>query len=471
MTALAARMIREHAKSEREVAPSMSEPAVASPSAGMHANNCLLARIDQHYQCAPNTTSGVFPGAKPIPSRLLDAVRPHLHGRIVFIGDSVSMEMWLSLVILLAQSIPLKCPPLDQLYKNQIGWGDTNLQCAASVAPRLEVCYGKAGMHVGHAFHSVPSVVSKLTRLFTNGAIVAEDVAVLNFGLHFTSSRTSLEQEAHRLAAWARAHPQELGGPRLVWRETSAQHPGLHEDFEPEGGKQEQRDAMFWFNAFRKTIDPAHTLSASPCVAHEEEATSTNKFNDVTGAILRHTMPILRAWELSRADWRTHLGTTTNRAAKVVQDCSHFCLDTSPSPRAWTIELLRLLAHGLPPSPPQPPPPPPPPPPPSPYHGPAFVAPEPMECTTPPAVLGQPHLNYSKHRSALDASGIPYGLLLSHDKPFSSAMLHEPTCPHAIFAADMARDVVRFGAHAQRRASSYSWGVAPALNGASPPPA
>lgn len=66
----------------------------------------------------------------------------------------------------------------------------------------------------------------------------------------------------------------------------------------------------------------------------------------VTSPILEsYRVPILQVWQASLRDWEGHLGRTRNRNGATVTDCTHYCLDTSQTMRAWLYGVLTTLSE------------------------------------------------------------------------------------------------------------------------------
>ncbi|KAL1519786.1 hypothetical protein AB1Y20_023293 [Prymnesium parvum] len=293
----------------------------------MDALYCKLDAMDPHFQCARGGAQ-TKPGLICAPPRLLDSAIQRLrHGnKLILLGDSISLQMWVTLLLLVSERMPeLRCPDLSQSYRGE--WGsDGQLQCAR--AANFQLCYAKAGVvpsvgRKGRAHRT--SAAEVLRALMRDGSVNNQTIVVVNFGLHYEDRRAELVSEAIALANVHRSRT----APTIVWRETSPQHFQATHPFS-EG---DSHVPSWWRDE--------HASRCSPLAPDDANA---NKFNEATNPIMtRAGVPLLKVWHATAQDWSTHLSRTTNRESASITDCTHFCVDTSGALRSWALGLLAAI--------------------------------------------------------------------------------------------------------------------------------
>lgn len=292
---------------------------------------CRLAAMDPHFSCGGGTVGAQRePGLECLPPRVLNAAEQLLSGStLVFVGDSTSLQMWLAALVLLAPRFQgLRCPDLSRAYRGE--WGsDGRLRCAASSHPSVRLCYIKAGMVQRQQAAPRSSATQAVRELLRTGGLDNRSIVLVNAGLHYENLQPELFAEATALADLAAAS-RSSSAPAIVWRESSPQHFVSQHPFVRDG------HPLWWADEWQQ----ASAAGCSPASALVRRADG-DKFNQVTSPILQASgMPILRVWNASFADWGGHLGRTRNREGARITDCTHFCLDTSPTVRSWVLGLL-----------------------------------------------------------------------------------------------------------------------------------
>lgn len=56
--------------------------------------NCALAAMDRHWHCAKRKDAARMPGARPLPINLTGATAQPWPHSVIFVGDSLSMQVW-----------------------------------------------------------------------------------------------------------------------------------------------------------------------------------------------------------------------------------------------------------------------------------------------------------------------------------------------------------------------------------------
>jgi hypothetical protein len=191
-------------------------------------------------------------------------------------------------------------------------------------------------------------------------ALGYDDVVVLNFGLHFW---TNLDAQMSEMLAWWRAERAARRAPRLLWRETSAQHfagyGGLYSCSQAKWTSQEhvERFACSGADAARN-VEPRHTLQCRT-LAHEEAA-ATYRADRGALAVWRLALPEssdsswvgvlptfwptvpleeehpLQFWYWTPARQPGH-GVLQNGSC--LPDCTHYC-NPGSALRVWTQMLV-----------------------------------------------------------------------------------------------------------------------------------
>eukprot|EP00667_Euglena_gracilis_P015435 EG_transcript_16039 len=163
---------------------------------------------------------------------------------------------------------------------------------------------------------------------FSQGGLATpQDVAVLNFGLHFTDPAVYRSLLADFFSKYA-ALPAAVR-PALLWAETGPQH----------------------FNTSHAPRGPGVAVgqwvpgTTGPCVPYADmvEAHAADYHNRIAEELCQaHRVPILRVMEASKTEWRFHTGQQIRNGRRGGYDCTHFC-----QPSAVFFHWRELLRNAL----------------------------------------------------------------------------------------------------------------------------
>ena len=162
----------------------------------MDALYCKLKAMDPHFMCA--RAGRPTPGLECAPRELCESFLKRLSGsRLVFVGDSTSLQMWMAFLLLLSAHVPaLRCPDLSRAYRGE--WGsDGRLHCA--LAPGVQICFAKAGMVPGPGGGGAArrsSAAATLIELVRRRELPNRSVVLVNAGLHYEDRKEKLITEA-----------------------------------------------------------------------------------------------------------------------------------------------------------------------------------------------------------------------------------------------------------------------------------
>jgi len=268
-------------------------------------SKCSLSAMDPHWQCSRGHAEHMQPIG--LVTRAMQNVS------IIFVGDSMSLQMWMAALLVFHSSIPagesyLRCPDLSHSYCNT--WETRHLRCAKLPAYGSRVCFVKAAVtdRWSVAYGSNQTLSHALYELGTRQQISSRDVLVLNAGVHYGMA---LPAEVLLPAGHVLAHLRTRGiAPRVLWRETG------------------------------------------PCGCSPSSVMRLGVVDDRLVAArlgLRAPLDILRAYDVAMAlgaplRWQGHVGNSTNRDGESVEDCSHYCLDGSNGVlREWVLLLLHAI--------------------------------------------------------------------------------------------------------------------------------
>lgn len=270
--------------------------------------------------------------------------------RLLFLGDSLSLEHWLHTLCHLIT---------PALHRQAHGHDATTLQIRHSPAElmiptmsqpkkvervlhncvQLSVPFAVASLcwaHLGirdQANESgwpalAPHVLDKLARA---GALRRQDTIVANIGLLFTEPHGGALAQAVQLLLEAHARLPVAVRPRLIWRETAPQH-------------FDSPDGSYWLPGGRVTSQANGWHDTRSCVPLQN-VTRANIFNSNTRDIVGRfpSVATLHIWDASASAWTEHPAVELDpRRHKRYLDCTHYCQQSGVL-SWWTTELLRLL--------------------------------------------------------------------------------------------------------------------------------
>ena len=251
--------------------------------------------------------------------------------RLIFVGDSVHVQM----AVAVACALHAQIPSINATLKYD-AWKPLKKRCGDTP---LERCHWEngcidfpRGVSVCMRFVSVVG-----NRRVLDAALVglqATDVVVYgSVGLHFkeggfSADAVELVQEASMAPGLGALEASillqamfKLPGrvrPFLVWREVTAQH------FGAAGGH-------YTGSADYNQLNMSHV-----CIQHPPaEMEAGNRWNPAGNAIMEaHGVPILRVWDATQQAHFAHVG---------YGDCTHYCNAPGPVPEHWTLLLTNLL--------------------------------------------------------------------------------------------------------------------------------
>ena len=270
-------------------------------------------------------------------AELIQRAVSQLRGRsLIFIGDSLMFQQWMSTLTMMAYALgDLKCPRLAQVYHN----GYQSLPpfiCAQTSDWNRNV----AGLRLCHAHrHPWHSNLAK-TMEMTKHHWTANDTILMNAGVWHRNEFNRTERSITDVLRYARKQPHHM--PTLFWRETSPQHFVVPYE--------EQQCVDRGICSFRNTAAPTYSAHphCSPCSEADWKGCITGKqHNEVAQGLLagqQSVMKIVHIWNGTVPDWHSHLGYIQNRENQTVLDCTHYCLP-SPTVNAWTLELYAEMTQ------------------------------------------------------------------------------------------------------------------------------
>ena len=227
---------------------------------------------------------------------------------LVFVGDSVLLQFWQSVV----------CRLNKEGFKYQIGWySHRKFQCP----------WGPQHCHIEYAcaYHPMICYVKDFylelsPELFRYFDLGADDVVVLNFGLHAhdpSDLKMKLDVFSQKLQL---LQPK----PVVFWAETPPQH-------FPGNGSGYYTDEMrrHYHRCAPLDMDVARTLDWR---------------NRVAETVMGKIVPIIPLWDVSAIHWNAHVIHSNIRALSRV-DCTHYCLPGVPF--HWAKALLQTMETHL----------------------------------------------------------------------------------------------------------------------------
>ena len=283
------------------------------------------------------------------------ALLPKLRGRrIVFMGDSLHRQLFVSFACLLHSACP-PCftrwnaywfPATPRLGPGQGKKCHSETRCDFSSATiEFDAARKEGGANASFELHTCevndwrgassgslatasPSM-SKCMKRFHS--LRSKDVLIYgSTGLHAIGRNTAMNSPAH-LAAYAKAEVQALlynvnrtystaRRPHILWRELTAPHWDT-----PTG---------FFYPGLNISLTRFVTpwLNRHFCSANQTAQAEGNSWNAAANAQLAAIVPILRVWDLS---------ITAHDAHTAFGDCTHFCLPGVPD--AWSRQLAGVL--------------------------------------------------------------------------------------------------------------------------------
>lgn len=237
------------------------------------------------------------------PKRFLSEMR---NKKIVFVGDSVSMQMFTSL------TCSLHYREFNPEYK--IDWFDISSGINNSFCqPGGQYCHVKYGISY-YPDYDVQIILDFLhgivpLQYFTDAHhLSSKDVLVLNHGLHYNSNQKLEFIEMVKKYAHEYAHADPATRPYTIWRETSPQH----------------------FKTPTGYYDPSASQERCQPYADIEYAYKNDFRNRLVDSIFSEVavrMDIMRIWNITAPRYDVHLGYDANIEIShvLVSDCTHYC--------------------------------------------------------------------------------------------------------------------------------------------------
>ena len=259
---------------------------------------------------------------------------------LIFLGDSLMLQQWLSTLLMMASYLKeLRCPSVEGVYR--MGYNAVpGFQCAQTTNWKrneagLRLCYTHR-----HPYHSS---IAKTMR-FNQKQWTANDTLVMNSGMWHRDDHHLTEQTVGDVLKYAMAKLPAAGEspfflPTLLWRETSPAH------FTVPYSANTCLDPPTC--SLRNTSAPVGSVlpKCVPCSeADWRGCVTAMRHNEVVNAMLanRSIMKVVHIWNNSIKDWDAHLGLISNRQNVTTLDCSHYCLP-SPTVESWTLEVFAEL--------------------------------------------------------------------------------------------------------------------------------
>ena len=260
--------------------------------------------------------------------------------RLVFMGDSISRQLYVRTVCFLIGSItaendqaPRPRHVLAQHRSSELNSStprvcvDLLLRVRATSVPPSTPAYRNASFCMMGVMSDDASVAGKaLKRLAADGWLGPRSLVVANLGIHFPPT-SALEAAVRNLVQTHADLPSALR-PSLVWRETAAQH------FPTSNG-------LYAAGSGRATMSAVPHLALCRPLRFSNRST-VDLYNAISRAPVEAAhVPILRVWEHSSAAWDAHPAATRGHHGKDVLDCTHYC---TPSEELghWVRELLPM---------------------------------------------------------------------------------------------------------------------------------
>ena len=257
-----------------------------------------------------------------------------LRGRaLIFLGDSLMLQQWLSALLMMASFLKeLRCPSLKGIYSRGYN-GVPPFQCAQTTDWKqnkagLRLCYTHR-----HPFHKNIARALELQQKQWS----VNDTLVMNSGMWHADNLEQTNKTVTDVLRYSAKRQEKI--PTLLWRETSPAHfivpYSAHECLDPPTC------------SFRNTTAPVGSVlpQCVPCSEADWRGCITAmRHNEVAKALLANSdaVKVVSIWNHSVKDWDAHLGLINNRQNVTQLDCSHYCLP-SPTVESWTLEVFAEL--------------------------------------------------------------------------------------------------------------------------------
>ena len=337
----------------------LAPPARSTQSCGARCN--ALQRASSCSACwQPNSCNGCYYDCRASPSYANDSAALLAHAfpeaaaatllerlssrRLVFFGDSVTMQMVMSATCVLhrlaiAQDSETRhvsirftggpyTPTPDGAMMHNLSCGTLDLRrqlpdrqlSNQSRRLRLSLCY--VTWPVVHWDAKVQSTAfsaslkTSFEDVVQRHQLSRRDIVVVNAGVHMSWHKELLRKQVSSFVRSIDDHAANK--PRVIWRETSAQ--------------------------FFSRMDHAKPWLSNGTVCEQRD--TANTFNNITDPLLSHSSSIrvLRTWQLSDAAGGGQMkGYSRVGGGRMALDCTHLCMPSTVLDR-WSVCLFKGLA-------------------------------------------------------------------------------------------------------------------------------